>query len=116
MTFSNMSIKNFILFIITKNNVDEILNYCNSYSEKGFIFERLFDIVIKFGFCDLFPKNKFSHLFGNSNNGRLKILKHFYKYLDEKVISGKLGGCSDISLINNYDNTFIFITSKYPKT
>jgi hypothetical protein len=43
-----MNIKNFIDYIITFDNIDEILDNCKSKSEKGFIFERLFDIVIKF--------------------------------------------------------------------
>ena len=54
MNFTNMNIKNFIEYIITFNNVDDILDNCNTQSEKGFIFERLFDIIIKFGFCDVF--------------------------------------------------------------
>jgi hypothetical protein len=98
--------------------------------KKGFIFERLFDIVIKFGFCDLFPNSNFYHLLGNSNNGRLKILENLNQYLNQKVFSGNSSGCSDITLlskqnlqienniddINNIDNTYIFISSKYPKS
>ena len=38
-----------------------------------------FDIIIKFGFCELFTNSNFNHLIGNSNNG---------KYLNENVISG----------------------------
>ena len=72
MNFTN--IKSFIDYIITFNNIDDILNNCKTQSEKGFIFERLFDIVIKFGFCDIFTNSNFNHLIGNSNNGKLKIL------------------------------------------
>jgi len=110
-----MSIKKFIEYIITIDNVDDILNSCNTQSEKGFIFERLFDIVIKFGFCDVFPNSKFNHLTGNFNDAKLKILKNLEKYLNEKVISGNSSGCSDISLQNKEDDTFIFISCKYPK-
>lgn len=52
----DMNIKDFIEYIITFNNVDDILENCKTLSEKGFIFERLFDIVIKFGFCDIFSR------------------------------------------------------------
>ena len=54
MNFTNMNIKDFIDYIITFDNIDDILENCKTQSEKGFIFERLFDIVIKFGFCDVF--------------------------------------------------------------
>ena len=116
MNFTNMNIKDFIDYIITFDNVDDILDNCKTQSEKGFIFERLFDIVIKFGFCNVFVNSNFNHLTGNSNNAKLKILKNLNKYLNEKVISGNSGGCSDITLQNKNDDTFIFISSKYPKS
>ena len=81
MEFSNMKIKDFINHIITFDNIDDILGNCKTQSEKGFIFERLFDIVIKFGFCDVFSNSNFNHLIGNSNNAKLKILKNLNKYL-----------------------------------
>jgi len=111
-----MNIKDFIDYIITYDNVDDILENCKTQSEKGFIFERLFDIVIKFGFCDVFNNSNFNHLSGNSNNAKLKILENLNQYLNEKVISGNSSGCSDITLQNKKDNTYIFISSKYPKS
>ena len=116
MNFTNMNIKDFINYIITFNNVDDILDNCKTQTEKGFIFERLFDIVIKFGFCDVFINSNFNHLSGNSNNAKLKILENINQYLYEKVFSGNSGGCSDITLQNKNDNTYIFISSKYPKS
>ncbi len=101
----------FINYIINFDSIDEILETAESQSEKGFLFERLFDIVIKFGFCDVFPNSIFSHLIGNSNNGKMKILKNLNKYLDNNVLSGNSGGCSDITLQNKHDDTFIFISS-----
>ena len=99
MSFTNMNIKNFIDYIITFDNIDDILDTCKTQSEKGFVFERLFDIVIKFGFCDLFTNSNFNHLIGNANNAKLKILENFNEYLTtEKVFSGNSGGCSDITL------------------
>ena len=116
MTFINMNIKEFINYIITFDNIDDILDNSKTDSEKGFIFERLFDIIIKFGFCDIFPNCDFSHLIGNSNNAKLKKLDNLNQYLSEKVFSGNSGGCSDITLQNKNDNTYIFISSKYPKS
>jgi site-specific DNA-methyltransferase (adenine-specific) len=116
MSFTNMSIKDFIDYIITFDNIDNILENCKTLTEKGFIFERLFDIVIKFGFCNIFTNTNFNHLIGNSNNAKLKILENLNQYLNEKVLSGNSGGCSDITLQNKNDNTYIFISSKYPKS
>ena len=115
MAFTNTTIKDFIEKIITYNNVDEILNQCNTQSDKGFVFERLWDIIIKFGFCELFPNSKYGHLYGNVNNGKLKKFKSFNKYLQENVYSGNSGGCSDITLKNKLTGRYIFISSKYPK-
>ena len=116
MNYTNMNTLDFIEYIITFNNIDDILETCKTQSEKGFIFEKLFDIIIKFGFCDIFNNTDFHHLMGNFNNAKLKKLKNLKQYLDEKVISGNSSGCSDITLQNKNDNTFIFISSKYPKT
>ena len=116
MNFTNMNIKDFIDYIIIFDEVDDILENCKTQSEKGFIFERLFDIVIKFGFCDVFINSNFNHLSGNSNNAKLKILENLNQYLNEKVLSGNSGGCSDITLQNKNDDSYVFISSKYPKS
>ena len=115
-SYTNMNTLNFIEYIITVDNVDKILDTCKTQSEKGFIFERLFDIIIKFGFCDIFINSNFYHMIGNSNNAKLKKLENLNQYLNEKVISGNSSGCSDITLQNKQDNAFIFISSKYPKS
>jgi hypothetical protein len=81
MDFTNMSIRDFIEYVITFDNVDDIIDNCETQAEKGFVFERLFDIIIKFGFCDIFRNSNYNHLIGNSNNGKLKILKNLNKYL-----------------------------------
>ncbi|NBO24496.1 MAG: hypothetical protein EBU93_04615, partial [Chlamydiae bacterium] len=112
-----MKVSEFILqHIITSKNVDSILDRCKTQAEKGFIYERLWDMVIKFGYCDSFPRTEFTNLTGNMNTGTLKPLNSFHNYLRENVVSGNSGGCSDISLLNHINNTHIFISSKYPKT
>jgi hypothetical protein len=111
-----MNIQEFIKHIVTFDNVTNILDTCKNQSEKGFIYERLWDICIKFGFCEYFPKSDFTHLLGNMNKGNLKPLTTFSNYLTEKVVAGNSSGCSDISLFDNKSDTFIFISSKYPKT
>ena len=115
-TMKNMNVEEFMKHITTFERVDSILDTSKNQSEKGFIYERLWDVCIKFGYCNHFQKSDFTHMIGNMNNGNLKPLKTFTHYLTEKVVSGNSSGCSDISLFNNADDTFTFISSKYPKS
>ena len=116
MSFATMNVGEFITNITTFDSVDSILDTCKNQSEKGSIYERLWDVCIKFGFCNHFQKPDFTHLTGNMNNGTLKPLMTFTRYLTEKVVSGNSSGCSDISLFNNTDDIYTFISSKYPKS
>jgi hypothetical protein len=112
---TSMNIKNFINYIINFNNIENILNNYKNQSEKGYIFERICDIIIKFGFCELFNNLEFNHMIGNVNNGKLKEMIYFDEYLNENIISGNSSGCSDITLKNKNNEEYIFISSKYPK-
>ena len=114
-TFKETNIHAFIEHIIEYDFVDEIIDECKNQSIKGFVFERLFDVFINFGFCDVFNKNNYEHLSGNVNNGKLKATQ-LESYLNENVISGNSSGCSDITLKNKTNNEYVFISSKYPKT
>jgi len=116
MDFTKMTINIFINNFIKYNNIDEILDMCETQGNKGNIFERIGDIVIKFGFCEIFSNSQFSHLLGNVNNGKLKKLDSFNEYLNEKVFSGNSSGKSDITMYDRLHNKYIFISSKYPKT
>ena len=106
----------FITYIKNKDKVDDIINEYETQSEKGFVYERLWDLIIKFGFCPLFPNSKFEHITSNINTGKPKKMSNLYTYLsNNKVSSGNSGGCSDITLFNPEQEKFIFISSKYPK-
>ena len=111
-----MNIEQFINHAITMDSIDTILDSYKNQSEKGFVYERLWDICIKFGFCHLFPNSEFTHMIGNMNTCTLKPLTTFTHYLSENVCSGNSSGSSDISLFNPLEDTFTFISSKYPKT
>ena len=113
MTYNGKKIIDFINDIIKYDNVDEILNTCKTHSEKGFVFERLFDIFIKFGFCPNFPNSQFNHMIGNVNNAKLKPLKNYNQYLIETVKSGNSGGISDITLQQKDTEKWIFNSAKY---
>jgi hypothetical protein len=107
-----LNIKQFIEKIIKFDNVEDILSKCKNTSEKGLIFEKLFDVVIKFGFCDIFPNTEYIHLIGNVNNAELKPLININDYLTSNVSTSNSSGCSDITLKHN-DNNYVFISSKY---
>jgi len=117
MNFTNVNLIDFIDHIIKHECVDNILNECETQSEKGFVYERLWDLCIKFGFCESFLNSEHVHKIGNPNTGKLKNLKNLDSYLEnEKVFSGNSSGCSDITLQNINDGTYIFISSKFPKS
>ena len=110
------NVKEFIEYIKDKDKIDDILNEYETQGEKGFIYERLWDLVIKFGFCPIFPNSKYQHINSNINNGKPKKMSNLQSYLtNNKVQSGNSGGCSDITLFNEEEQKFIFISSKYPK-
>jgi hypothetical protein len=116
MNFTGKNIKEFIEYIITQESVFTILDNCKDDKERGFIFERLYDIVIKFGFCDKFSNAQYNHIIGNVNNGEIQKLKNFTKYLQSKIKSSKSSGTSDITLQDKKTGEYTFISSKYPKT
>ena len=95
----------------------------NDYSKQGFIYERLWDICIKFGLVkniiNFNTKNKLKHITGNINNEIenltekqfKEINKFFDTYLNENIISGNSGGYSDITFKN--DESIVISSSKY---
>ena len=72
----------------------------NNKSRKGFIYELLWDICIKFNITNFTNKDT-THGLGNINNKNntsfIKIEKYIDKYLKEGYISGNTGGYSDIT-------------------
>ncbi|ARF12650.1 superfamily II DNA or RNA helicase [Klosneuvirus KNV1] len=112
-----MNLTEFIPILINSNNIDEVLGHFKTQSDKGYAYERCWDVIIKFGFCPLFPKSQYVNMVGNFNNVELEELRSLKTYITEhKVSSGNSGGASDITLYNKAENKYIFISSKYPKT
>jgi hypothetical protein len=118
MTFSNKTIQKFIEEdILISDNVSNILDKCKTQNEKGFVYERLWDLVFKFGVHPNFLNNQFAHMLGNSNKGKIKEMKSLKQYVqDNNIISGNSGGCSDITLLDKVNDKYIFMTCKYPKS
>jgi hypothetical protein len=101
-------------------------------SAKGFYYERLWDICIKFGVSDLTlgitpdKKHQTTHIFDNSNKEAIKVNENCWsgdklkEFLSEKVRSGNSGGYSDITFVNKSygeqrDEEVYFISVKYFK-
>jgi hypothetical protein len=95
----------------------DILNlYKEDESKQGNIYEKLWDLVIKFGYCDQYPNHLFSHHIGNINHDRYYELKNIKKYLETlKIFSRNEGGSSDITLENKKTKTRVYFSSKYFK-
>ena len=57
MNISGMTIKEFITYIEPYSSVHDIIALGKTQAEKGHIFERLFDIVIKFGHSEIYGQH-----------------------------------------------------------
>jgi len=110
-----MSLKAFIEEIfLKKDTIQDILDLYPNPSEKGFKFERCADLLIKLGFLPLFTNDKYKHIVGNINEGKTHFLTNIKKYIEiEKENSGNKTGISDITLYNEDENKYIFISSKF---
>lgn len=110
-----MTLKTFIeeKFVV-KDSIQDILDLYQSLSEKGFIFETCAKLLTRSGFLQQFSNDKYKHIIGNVNEGKIKVLTDIKKYINnEKEISGKKTGVSDITLCNLEETKYIFISCKY---
>ena len=84
-------------------------------STRGFYYERLWDLCIKFGLTELTLKpneDEFTtHWEGNANTDIITMDKNFWKkikfengYLQDSVRSGNSGGYSDITFLNTHND------------
>ena len=110
-----MSLKTFFEEVFLKQeSIQDILDLYPNYSEKGFKFERCADLLIKLGFMSIFSNDKYKHIIGNVNEGKIKVLTDIQKYINtEKENSGNKTGVSDITLCNTEQTKYTFISSKY---
>ena len=112
--FSNTNLLDFIKLFDKYESVDAILKKCKNPSEKGFVYECLLDLVLKFGCHPQFPNKDYNHFIGNINNGKPKIMSSLKNYIkDNLVSSGNSSGYSDITLQNKNTEQYYFFTCKY---
>ena len=102
-----------------KDNIEE-----DDYSKQGVLYERLWDICIKFGLVKNIidfdnEDNKLLHFEGNVNTGIIikenciELKDYFNEYLNSNIQSGNSGGYSDITFRNN--NEIVISSCKYFK-
>ena len=83
-------------------------------SKRGNVFEKVWDIIIKFGFYSILPNDIYDHYEGNINTCKLKKVANLEIYLrDISVFSKGKGGSSDITLQNKNNGKWVFISSKF---
>ena len=91
-----------------------ILSFTKQQSKKGNIYEKVWDLIIKCGFCSLLPNNIYDHYDGNINTCNIKKVDNIELFLQNLLVFSKgRGGSSDITLQNKITNKWIFISSKF---
>ena len=99
---------------------DELLQSINgktkaeTQSKRGNVFEKVWDIIIKFGFYSILPNDIYDHYEGNINTCKLKKVLDLEIYLQNmSVFSKGKGGSSDITLQNKNNGKWVFMSSKF---
>ena len=110
--FKLNSLFDLIKYIKSGITIDNLINnYNNNYSKKGYLYEKLWDILIKTGYS--FSNLNYEHMDGNINLGYMNKINNLEKYFNTtNIFSKNKGGSSDITL-KNKNGTWIFISSKY---
>ena len=91
--------------VINEIVINEFNEVKNNASKKGYIYELLWDICIKFGITD-FTKEKSEHAIGNFNifHNFKNIKEYINEYLKQGYISSNSGGYSDITFRTKEQN------------
>ena len=86
----------------------------DTQSKHGNIYEKVWDLILKFGFYSELPNNEYDHYNGNINKCQVKKVDNLELYLQQLLIFSKgKGGSSDITLQNKVNEKWIFMSSKF---
>ena len=70
-------------------------------SKCGNIYEKVWDIIIKFGFLPILSNDEYNHFEGKFDDCKLKKVNNLEKYLQNiRIFSKNKGGSSDITCKN----------------
>jgi hypothetical protein len=100
--------------------LQELMNYitgrtkAETQSKRGNVFEKVWDLVIKFGFCPDLQNDTYDHYVGNVNTCKLKKVDNLELYLRHLAVFSKgHGGSSDITLQHKTTGKWVMISSKF---
>ena len=83
-------------------------------SKRGNVFEKVCDLIIKFGYHPTLQNDTYDHYEGSINTGNLKKVSNLETYVKKmSVFSKGKGGSSDITLRHKESGRWVFISSKY---
>jgi len=83
-------------------------------SKRGNLYEKMWDIIIRFGCCEMFPNDSYTHVYGNINTCNMKRVDDLESYLHGLTIRSKgKGGSSDITLQHTVTEKWTFMSSKF---
>ena len=99
---------------------DELLQSVNgkkkseTQSKRGNVFEKVCDMIIKFGCYPNLPNDNYYNYQGNINTCKLQKVDNLELYLRRLSIFSKAkGGSSDITLQNKNNDKWVFMSCKY---
>ena len=98
------------------STVNEILQSVKggvaTQSLKGGLYEKIWDIIIKFGCCSIFPNDTYDHYTGNINTCNITKVDNLELYLQKMKTTPEKSGASDITLRNKNTGKWVFTSSK----
>jgi hypothetical protein len=102
------------------STLDELLQSVNGktkaeiQSKRGNMIEKVWDIIIKFGFNSILSNDMYDHYEGNINTCKVKKVDNLELYLKNMSIFSKgSGGSSDITLQHKTNGKWVFMSSKF---
>ena len=102
------------------STLDELLQSVNGstkaeiQSKRGNVFEKVWSIIIKFGFYSILPNDIYDHYDGCFNTCQLRKVDNLEIYLRSlSVFSKGKGGTSDITLQHKTTGRWVFMSSKF---
>jgi len=103
---------NFIKNVMcTSNSVTDIITQYNTARKKGYAYQRLWDILIRLGFCKEFNRKFYDNYEGSIEHNPTKI-KNYERFFKDTHGIGP-GGSSDITLRRKKDKKWVFVSCKY---
>jgi hypothetical protein len=101
-----------LINLIKTKSIKDLFTYCENDNEKGYLYEKIWDIIIKCGFH--FQNPTYKHMNGNDLETMSEIndLETYFK--NTKTFRKKTGNSDNTIFLNNI-KTWIFVSSKFYK-